>query len=241
MFEELHVRDSGGTPVPWFRLSSEALEVYQDEIVAFQKCNVDILNRLKKLLMMCRNRMLPLQTLDQLKWDLSLPYDYENSLVKRHPEWFKMVRLDDGRDGLELIQWDESLALSHLEVHSISSGFTRGFGLKKKCIKWLEEWQKLPYTSPYVDASQLDPRTDVSEKRIVGAFHELLHLTIQKKLGRKNVSNLRKPLGLPQKFTKAFEQHPGIFYIQKRVISRLLFLGTLMIAIGSWRNILLLM
>ncbi|KAI5665071.1 hypothetical protein M9H77_24394 [Catharanthus roseus] len=227
IFEEFHVRDSGGTRVPWFRLSSEALEVYQEEIVAFQKCTIDILNRLKKLLMMCRNRMLPLQTIDQLKWDLSLPFDYENSMVKRHPEWFRMVRLDDGRDGLKLVQWDESLAFSHLEVNSSPAtenkealafpiGFTRGFGLKKKCIKWLEEWQKLPYTSPYVDASHLDPRTDVSEKRIVGVFHELLHLTIQKKIERKNVSNLRKPLGLPQKFTKAFERHPGIFYISKK-------------------------
>ncbi|KDP27499.1 hypothetical protein JCGZ_20231 [Jatropha curcas] len=63
---------------------------------------------------------------------------------------------------------------------------------------WLEEEvhgaAEAPYTSPYSDASHLDPRTDVSEKRIVGVFHELLHLTIQKKTERKNVSNLRKPL-----------------------------------------------
>ncbi|GMH11220.1 hypothetical protein Nepgr_013061 [Nepenthes gracilis] len=94
--------------------------------------------------------------------------------------------------------------------------FSRGFGLKKKCMKWLQEWQELPYTSPYSDALQMDPRTDVSEKRIVGVFHELLHLTIQKKTERKNVSNLRRPLSLPQKFTKVFERHPGIFYISKK-------------------------
>ena len=83
-------------------------------------------------------------------------------------------------------------------------------------MKWLEEWQRLPYTSPYSDASHLDPRTDASEKRIVGVFHELLHLTLQKKTERKNVSNLRKPLSCPQKFTKVFERHPGIFYISKK-------------------------
>lgn len=225
MFDEFHVPDSAGTPVPWFRLSSEALRVHQDEMVAFQVCYEDILNRIKKLLMMCRNRMLPLQTIDQLKWDLSLPCDYEDSLVKKHPEWFKIVQLSDGRHGLELVEWDDSLALSHLELQSSMENqevlsfpirFTRGFGLKKKCNKWLEEWQKLPYTSPYVDAKHLDPRTDLSEKRNVGVFHELLHLTIHKKIERKNVSNLRKPLGLPQKFTKAFERHPWIFYISKK-------------------------
>ncbi|KAL0393826.1 UNVERIFIED_CONTAM: protein WHAT'S THIS FACTOR 9, mitochondrial [Sesamum latifolium] len=83
-------------------------------------------------------------------------------------------------------------------------------------MEWLNEWQKLPYTSPYVDASHLDPRTDVSEKRIVGVFHELLHLTILRRMERKNVSNMRGPLAMPQKFTKAFERHPGIFYISKK-------------------------
>ncbi|XP_027154584.1 protein WHAT'S THIS FACTOR 9, mitochondrial [Coffea eugenioides] len=223
VFEELHVPDSGGTRVPWFKLSAEALDVYQDEVVAFQKCEVDILDRFKKFMMLCRNRTLPLQTIDQLKWDLGLPYDYEKSWIRRHSEVFKMVQLDDGREALKLEKCDQSLASSHLERNSGSSrvlafpiGFSRGFGLNRKCMKWLEEWQKLPYTSPYVDASHLDPRTDVSEKRIVGVFHELLHLTLQKKTERRNVSNLRKPLGLPQKFTKVFERHPGIFYISRK-------------------------
>ncbi|WRX20933.1 Plant organelle RNA recognition domain - like 10 [Theobroma cacao] len=57
----------------------------------------------------------------------------------------------------------------------------------------------------------LDPRTGVSEKRI----HELLHLRTEKKTIRQNVSNLRKLLSLPQKFTKVFERHPGIVYISK--------------------------
>ncbi|KAK4768667.1 hypothetical protein SAY87_003808 [Trapa incisa] len=83
-------------------------------------------------------------------------------------------------------------------------------------MEWLEEWQMLPYTSPYSDGSHLDPRTDESEKRIVGVFHELLHLTVGKKIERKNVSNLRRPLSLPHKFTKVFERHPGIFYISKK-------------------------
>ncbi|KAG5542019.1 hypothetical protein RHGRI_021753 [Rhododendron griersonianum] len=38
----------------------------------------------------------------------------------------------------------------------------------------------------------------------------------KKKTERKNVSNLRKPLDLPQKFTKVFERHPGIFFISKK-------------------------
>ena len=231
IFDEFHVLDSGGTRVPWFRLTPEALNIHHEALNAIQQNEMDLLNRLRKLLMLTCERMLPLQTIDQLKWDFGLPYDYCHSLVPSYPELFSMVHLPDDRVGLKLISWDDRLAVSQLQKNAAFNqkeedvrngclafpiGFTRGFGLKRKCMKWLEEWQMLPYTSPYTDASHLDPRTDVSEKRIVGVFHELLHLTLQKRTERKNVSNLRKPLSCPQKFTKVFERHPGIFYISKK-------------------------
>ncbi|KAF6168918.1 hypothetical protein GIB67_038415 [Kingdonia uniflora] len=138
------------------------------------------------------------------------------------------------------LHWDDRLTISQLQQKEIDSkgheaqslafpiGFTRGFGLKRKCMKWLEEWENLPYTSPYADASHLESRADVSEKRIVGSradvsekrivgvFHELLNLTIRKKTDQKNVSNLCRPLDLPQKFIKVFARHPGIFYISQK-------------------------
>uniref|UniRef100_A0A5B7BPW9 PORR domain-containing protein n=1 Tax=Davidia involucrata TaxID=16924 RepID=A0A5B7BPW9_DAVIN len=231
IFEEFHVLDSGRTRVPWFRLTPEALDLHQEELNVQQQYQMDLRDRLRKLLMLTKDMTLPLQTIDQLKWDIGLPFDYHHSLIPHHPELFSLVHLPDDRVGLKLLSWDDHLAVSQLQKSAALQqkeedvkkgrlafpiGFTRGFGLKRKCMEWLEEWQRLPYTSPYSDASHLDPRTDVSEKRIVGVFHELLHITIQKKTERKNVSNLRKPLGLPQKFTKVFERHPGIFYISKK-------------------------
>ncbi|XP_052173584.1 protein WHAT'S THIS FACTOR 9, mitochondrial [Diospyros lotus] len=230
IFNEFHVPDSGGTPVPWFCLTPEALKLHQEELIIRQKCRKDLLDRLCKLLMLTKERTLPLQTIDQLKWDMGLPYDYEHSFIPNHPQLFSLCHLSDDRIGLRLLMWDDLLTISELQKNAASEKkkdmengclsfpirFTRGFGLKRKCMEWLEEWQSLPYTSPYSDASHLDPRTDISEKRIVGVFHELLHLTLEKKTERKNVSNLRKPLALPQKFTKVFERHPGIFYISKK-------------------------
>lgn len=231
VFHESYVFDSGGTRVPCFGLASEALELHGEELNVFEENQMDIINRLRKLLMLTREWTLPLQTIDQLKWDLGLPYDYHTSWIPYHPELFSLTNLPDDRVGLKLLSWDGELAVSELEKNAALQqneedmkngclafpiGFTRGFGLKRKCMEWLKEWQRLPYTSPYTDASHLDPRTDVSEKRIVGVFHELLHLTIQKKTERKNVSNLRMPLALPQKFTKVFERHPGIFYLSKK-------------------------
>lgn len=232
IFCESHVLDSGGTRVPCFGLTPEAADVHHEGLNILQQNQKDILDRLCKLLMLTRDRMLPLQTIDQLKWDMGLPYDYRDYLITRHPELFSLVRLPDDRVGLKLLSWDDDLAVSQLQKNAVLQQkeedlrsnslafpirFTRGFGLKRKCMEWLKEWQSLPYTSPYTDASHLDPRTDVSEKRIVGVFHELLHLTIRKKTERKNVSNLRIPLSLPQKFTKVFERHPGIFYISMKL------------------------
>lgn len=231
IFHESSFLDSGGTPVPLFSLTPEALSLHQEELKILQQTQMDLGIRLQKLLMLMKDTTLPFQTIEQLKWDLGLPYDYPQSLIPHFPELFSVVNLEDDRVGLKLLSWDSNLAVSHLQKSSALSGqnegvsgdclafpigFPRGFGLKQKCMKWLEEWQGLPYTSPYSDASHLDPRTDVAEKRIVGVFHELLHLTIQKQTERKNVSNLRKPLRLPQKFTKVFERHPSIFYISKK-------------------------
>ncbi|XP_017975547.1 PREDICTED: protein ROOT PRIMORDIUM DEFECTIVE 1 [Theobroma cacao] len=229
VFHEFYVFDSGGTRVPCFELTAEALNLYHEEVGVIQESVINLLDRLRKLLMLTKDRTLPLQTIDQLNWDLGLPYNYSNTLIPHYPDLFSLVHLADDRIGLKLLSWDDTLAVSQLEKNAFLQmeddlnnnclafpiGFTRGFGLKRKCMEWLKEWQKLPYSSPYADASHLDPRTDVSEKRIVGVFHELLHLTIQKKTERRNVSNLRKPLSLPQKFTKVFERHPGIFYISR--------------------------
>nr|KYP67600.1 hypothetical protein KK1_023944 [Cajanus cajan] len=183
IFIESYFRDTGGSPVPCFSLSPEALELHREEINILRQSQ------------------------------------------------FSYVHLPDDRVGLKLLFWDDKLAISELQKNAFLQqkaddikigslafpiSFTRGFGLKRKCMEWLKEWQKLPYTSPYINASHLDPRTDVFEKRIVGVFHELLHLTLHKQTERKNVSNLRTPLALPQKFTKAFERHPGIFYISKK-------------------------
>lgn len=231
IFHEVYFDYSGGSSVPCYRLTPEALSLHQEELKIFQQNYTDLLNRLCKLLMLTKDRTLPSQTIDQLKWDLGLPFNYDHLLFQRHPELFSYVRLPDDHVGLKLVRWDEHLAVSELEKNAsiqqmeedVKAGtlafpvrFTRGFGLKKKCMNWLKEWQKLPYTSPYCDASHLDRRTDVSEKRNVGVFHELLYLTIHRRTDRKNVSNLRGPLALPQKFTKVFERHPAIFYISRK-------------------------
>lgn len=90
--------------------------------------------------------------------------------------------------------------------------FPRGYGAQKKVRAWMEEFQKLPYISPYEDARQIDPNSDLMEKRAVGVLHEVLSLTIHK-TKRNYLRSLREELNLPQKFTRLFTRYPGIFYL----------------------------
>nr|POE89132.1 17.7 kda class i heat shock protein [Quercus suber] len=78
------------------------------------------------------------------------------------------VRLTGGRnrdeDGvLELVCWSDELAVSVMEKKgsiAFPMQFSRGFEMDKKSKKWEDEWQKLPYISPYEDASHLLPNSD---------------------------------------------------------------------------------
>ncbi|XP_020111160.1 protein ROOT PRIMORDIUM DEFECTIVE 1 [Ananas comosus] len=216
-----------------FSLTDAASALRNRELDLLRDAEADLVERLRRLLMLTAPRSLPLHTVDLLRWDLGLPRDYRASLLPRHPDLFGLVRPPgDERVWIRLLSWDQTLAVSELQKSSAVQiggeglalafpvSFTRGFGLSKKCAAWLKEWQALPYTSPYADASALDPRTDVSEKRIVGVFHELLHLTVGKKTERRNVSNMRKLLGMPHKFTKVFDRHPGIFYLSQKLATQ---------------------
>ncbi|KAM0832775.1 hypothetical protein ACQ4PT_064689 [Festuca glaucescens] len=206
-------------------LTDAALDLRHREVDCLNASEADLLARLRRLLMLTLPRSLPLHTVDLLRWDLGLPRDYRASILRRHPDHFAVAQPEgDERVWLRLLSWDDRLAVSELEKGAAGGdttclpfpvSFTRGFGLRSKCMDWLREWQALPYTNPYADASGLDRRTDVSEKRNVGVFHELLHLTLAKRTERHNVSNMRKLLGMPQKFTKVFERHPGIFYLSR--------------------------
>ncbi|KAK8970375.1 hypothetical protein KSP40_PGU004781 [Platanthera guangdongensis] len=215
--------------IPWFHLTDDAFQLRETELGVLRDNEPELVDRLRRLLMLTANFSLPIHTVDQLSWDMGLPYDYHKTIIQRYPHFFTLTQPDnDERVWLKLSSIDSLLAVSELQKNSRTDGsesdslafpvsFARGFALRRKCMMWLQEWQSLPYTSPYADPSDLDPRTDVSEKRIVGVFHELLHLTIGKKTERSNLSNLRKPLRLPQKFTKVFERHPGIFYLSQKL------------------------
>eukprot|EP01018_Ginkgo_biloba_P030556 Gb_04492 [translate_table: standard] len=215
--------------LPWFRLTKEALELEEEEQRIHEQQEADTAARLCKLLMITTQKKLPLQMIDQLKWDLGLPDNYLQSLVPNYPDYFSIINMPDNQPGLDLVCWNDEFAISALQKGAAISGeyqkgmplafpmnYSSGHGIKKKVIEWIKEWQNLPYISPYEDASHLNPNSDLSEKRVVGVLHELLNIMVHKKAERCNLVNLREQLGLPHKFAKCFARHPGIFYLSMK-------------------------
>ncbi|KAG6603275.1 Protein WHAT'S THIS FACTOR 9, mitochondrial, partial [Cucurbita argyrosperma subsp. sororia] len=183
--------------------------------------------------MMMKNRAIPLQSLRPLEWDLGLPCGFERSLIPKYPDHFRLVKASNGDWCLRLMEWREEFAVSALQRSNESSelgdayrqfkrgrttlafpmSFPRGYGAQKKVKAWMEEFQKLPYISPYESCRQIDPNSDLMEKRVVGVLHELLSLTLHKKTKRNYLRSLREELNLPHKFTRIFTRYPGIFYL----------------------------
>ncbi|KAK9284890.1 hypothetical protein L1049_024071 [Liquidambar formosana] len=219
--------------LPCFRLTDTALLLDSQEQTIHQTHEADTVERLCRVLMMMKSRMAPFQSLHPLKWDLGLPDDFDKTLIRKYPDHLRVVKASNGVVCLGLTQWREEFAVSALQRSNESGelgneyrefnrgrttlafpmSFPRGYGAQKKVRAWMEEFQKLPYISPYEDSRRIDPNSELMEKRVVGVLHELLSLTIHKKTKRNYLRSLREELNLPHKFTRIFTRYPGIFYL----------------------------
>ncbi|XP_073287468.1 protein WHAT'S THIS FACTOR 9, mitochondrial [Primulina huaijiensis] len=229
--------------LPCFKLTQLGQRMHDWEIRVFNESEDDIVERLCRLLMMTRNKMLPLQAIHPLKWDLGLPDDFDRNLVRKFPDHFRVFKGTNGSNSLKLVHWPEEYSVSMLQKMNekgiggsivdtssdavsgygnykrgkaaleFSMSFPRGYGAQKRVKAWMDEFQKLPYISPYEDSRAIDPNSELMEKRVVGVLHEFLWLTIYKKTKRNYLRSLREELNLPHKFTRIFTRYPGIFYL----------------------------
>ncbi|CAH8376442.1 unnamed protein product [Eruca vesicaria subsp. sativa] len=210
--------------LPWFRLTPEAAELDRVERRVYQDSADDLNGRLRKLILMSKDNVLPLSIVQGMKWYLGLSDDYLMSLDSS----FRFVDLEDGVKGLSVVCSDGEKVLSFLQRNTIKNRGvlcsetefplfpSKGCRLRVKIEDWLKGFQRLPYVSPYDDYSRLDPSSDVAEKRVVGFLHELLCLFVDHSAERKKLLCLKKWFGLPQKVHKAFERHPHIFYLSMK-------------------------
>lgn len=215
--------------LPWFRLTPEAAEIDRDEKQVYEECEKDLRDRLKRFILMSKDKVLPLKIIQGMRWYLGLPDDFLQDPEKNLDGSFRFVDMGDGVKGLAVESEEKVLSCVQrnamkrgvyfggpMEVIQFSFFPIKGLRLKRKIKDWLEVFQKLPYVSPYEDFTSLDSNSDIAEKRLVGVLHELLSLFVENSAERKKILCLKKHLGLPQKVHKVFERHPNMFYLSFR-------------------------
>lgn len=208
------------------------LDVEEQLVYQTENHKQEVADRLLKLLMIGRINKIPLSLLECLKFDLGLPQDYTQSIVPEFPDYFQVTgNAGNGELCLELVCWSNDLAVSVIEKKARRSAagynkgmpiafplqYSRGFEMDKKFKKWVDDWQKLPYISPYENGFNLPANSDESDKWGVSVLHEVLNLFVPKKTEKDNILYLGEYLGLRSRFKRALLQHPGIFYISSKV------------------------
>ncbi|CAN6987213.1 hypothetical protein IGI04_001408 [Brassica rapa subsp. trilocularis] len=221
------------------RLTPQALDLHREEetIHLSPPHRNATVQRLAKLLMLTGAGSLPLYVVDRFRFDLGLPHDYVTSLICDYPDYFEVIEVHDRLNGgktlaLSLTSPRKSLAVSEMERReSIINGsrvqkglrirysmnFPKGYELEKRIKNWVEQWQDLPYISPYENAFHLGSYSDQAEKWAVAVLHELLYLLVSKKTETENVLCLGEYLGFGTRLKKALVHHPGIFYMSHKI------------------------
>ncbi|KAF0912081.1 hypothetical protein E2562_012980 [Oryza meyeriana var. granulata] len=185
---------------PWFHLSGPAARLLREEREIFAARRADITSRLRRLLLMTPRRRLPLRVAQGMLWHLGLPEDYfrcrdydiaqdgfriltfgDSVSHEEEDDEREPMLIDNGKDQelpKSVLEMDAMRRFGSTEVVPIPLFQSKGLRLKRKIEVWLEEFQMLPYVSPYEDFSHIDRSSDVSEKRVVGVLHELLSLFV---------------------------------------------------------------
>ncbi|KAJ7969995.1 Protein ROOT PRIMORDIUM DEFECTIVE 1 [Quillaja saponaria] len=194
--------------------------------------------RLRKLITMSNTGRLCLEHVRIARSALGLPDDFECSVILKYPEYFRLFDAEETRKKyIELVERDPSLAVCAIEKlrekeyrekgidaenirFSFIINFPPGFKIGKYYRIAVWKWQRLPYWSPYEDVSGYDMRSLEAqkrmEKRAVATIHELLSLTVEKKITLERIAHFRLELNLPKKLKEFLLQHQGIFYISTR-------------------------
>ncbi|CAM8880042.1 unnamed protein product [Rhodiola kirilowii] len=246
-----HVSSGNSRIPPAVMLTEKAVKVASKETSAREKMEPILVNNMKKLLMLsvdCRVRM---DKIDYIEAALGLPADYKKSLIPKYPEFFSVKDIN-GKDYLQLENWDSSLAVTareeklagsrvnDIKQHSKTAkipndgNITGPFAFKLKFpvgfrpnVSYLEEvirWQKMDFPSPYLNARKFDIADPKARKRVVAVLHEFLRLTMEKRMTSAQLEAFHSELMLPSRLLLCLIKHHGIFYITNKGAKSTVFL-----------------
>ncbi|PHU21253.1 hypothetical protein BC332_06360 [Capsicum chinense] len=234
-------RVAGGnrTP-PMVMLTEKADKIALEEDEARVQMEPILVKNLRKLLMLSIDCTLPLETIQLIENDLGLPSDFEQSLIPKYPQFFS-VKDVNGRTSIQLENWDSFLAVTAREEKLMRESvpipkeksrvlkdgnycgpfafqmrYPAGFRLNMNYLKEVQKWQKMEFPSPYLNAKRFELSDPKAQKRVVAVFHELLSLTMEKRLTSAQMDAFHSELRLPARLLLCLIKHHGIFYLTNK-------------------------
>ncbi|MFS7930810.1 putative plant organelle RNA recognition domain-containing protein [Helianthus anomalus] len=160
---------------------------------------------------MSKDNVVSADKLVHVKREFGFPNDVLVNLVPKYPKYFKLVGSPgDGNSFLQLVSWDPRFAKSVMGIKirpSLNWKLPAGFLIKKEMREWIIDWKERPYISPYDDASNLNQASLEMEKRTVGVFHELLSLSLYKRIPVPILGKFTEEYRFLNMFSSVFTRH----------------------------------
>ncbi|GFP93962.1 protein root primordium defective 1 [Phtheirospermum japonicum] len=226
---------------PAVTLTEKAKCIAASETKARIQMEPILVRNLRKLLMLSVDCRLPLETIESIADELGLPSNFKNSIILKYPQFFKTNEID-GREYLNLENWDSSLAVTAREEENLEStmhfglsgrakisrdgnfsgpfafrlSFPAGFRPNMSYLEEVQRWQKLDFPSPYLNARRFEAADRKARKRAVAVLHELLSLTMEKRLTSGQIDGFHWEYRLPARLLLCLIKHHGIFYITNK-------------------------
>ncbi|XP_057959844.1 protein WHAT'S THIS FACTOR 1 homolog, chloroplastic [Malania oleifera] len=242
---------SGHRTPPAVMLTERAANIAEEEAHARQLMEPILVKNLRKLLMLSVDCRVPLETIEFIQAELGLPPGFTDSLIPKYPQFFT-VKDDNGKAYLQLENWDSSLAVTAREMaceetlksdgyakrpkpkvskdgnfsgpFAFRLSFPPGFRPNKNYLEGIERWQKMEFPSPYLNARRFEAADPKARKRAVAVLHELLSLTMEKRLTSAQLDAFHAEYFLPSKLLLCLIKHHGIFYITNKGAKSTVFL-----------------
>lgn len=223
------------------RITKKMCCLIKEEAIAMKQCELEIVCRVKRLLMMSVNGTLHVHALRLVRTELGLPEDFRDSILGKYSKDFKLVDLEV----VALVDRDEDLGLAKIEKwrekeyrekwlsefetkYAFPINFPTGFKIERGSRVKLKNWQRLPYVKPYETKEVVRIHTcggvERYEKRAVGILHEFLSLTVEKMVEVERLAHFRRDFAMEVNVRELLLKHPGIFYISTKGNTQTVFL-----------------
>lgn len=208
----------------WLGFTDLAEELLQEERSIMDSMEMDRVNKVRKLLMMSKEKRILLSKIYHNRLLFGIPEDFRDRVAK-YPEYFQTVVEPDGKRVLELVNWDPALAVSELEREfivdedKVKKAFKfpvkhgKDLGLDEDETRTLNLLNTLPLVSPYSDGWKLDMWSLEAEKYRVGIVHEFLSLTLEKRASIHHLVEFKEEFSLTRRTYEMLKKQPRTFYL----------------------------